>query len=98
MLFVLHAPEKSPKCDLKTILSCKTRDFRDLMRQPWYWEVGKYEWEPASIIWESLDTFTEQCSGRYSDAFAICMVEGEFLEMDGFDLAPIKITRKGVAS
>jgi hypothetical protein len=58
-----------------------------------YWEVGKYEQEPASIIWESFDTFAEQCSGRYSDAFAISMVEGEFLEMDRFDLAPIKITR-----
>ena len=56
-----------------------------------YWEVGKYEREPASIIWESFDTFCEQCSGRYSDAFAVSMVEGEFLEMNGFDLAPIKI-------
>ena len=58
-----------------------------------YWEVGKYEGEPASIIWENFNTFAEQCSGRYSDAFAICMVEGEFLEMDGFNLTPIKITR-----
>ena len=58
-----------------------------------YWEVGKQENEPASVIWESFDAFTEQCSGRYADAFAISMVEGEFLEMDSFDLAPIKITR-----
>jgi len=58
-----------------------------------YWEVGKHEKEPASVIWESFDTFVEQCSGRYSDAFAISLVEGEFLEMDGFDLAPIRITR-----
>ena len=58
-----------------------------------YWEVGKHEGEPASIIWESLETFTEQCSGRYSDAFAICMVEGEFLAKSGFGFAPIKITR-----
>jgi hypothetical protein len=57
-----------------------------------YWEVGKYEREPASVIWESFDTFAEQCSGRYSDAFAICMVEGEFLKPDGFDISPIKIT------
>ena len=57
-----------------------------------YWEVGKHEGEPASIIWESLNTFSEQCSGRYADAFAICMVEGEFLKMGGFDLTPIKIT------
>jgi hypothetical protein len=60
-----------------------------------FWEVGKFEREPASIIWESFETFAQQCSGRYSDAFAVCMVEGEFLEMEGFDLAPIKIaTRK----
>ena len=58
-----------------------------------YWEVGKYEGEPASIIWESFDTFAEQCSSQYADAFAICMVEGEFLEMDGFNLAPHKITK-----
>jgi hypothetical protein len=58
-----------------------------------YWEVGKYEGEPASIIWESFDTFSKQCSGRYSDAFAICMVEGELLAMDGFNIAPIKITK-----
>jgi hypothetical protein len=58
-----------------------------------YWEVGKFEREPASIIWESFDTFSAQCSGRYSDAFAICMVEGEFLKTNGFGLAPIKITR-----
>ena len=58
-----------------------------------FWEVGKYEGEPASVIWESFDTFTGQCSGRYSDAFAICMVEGDFLESGGFDITPIKITR-----
>ena len=56
-----------------------------------YWEVGKHENEPASVIWESFDTFAEQCSGRYADAFAICMVEGGFMEMSGFDIAPIKI-------
>ena len=61
-----------------------------------YWEIGKYEREPASIIWESFDTFAEQCSGRYADAFAICMVEGEFLKMNGFDIVPIKITSGGV--
>ena len=63
-----------------------------------YWEVGKHEGEPASIIWESFDTFVTQCSGRYADAFAICMVEGDFLEMSSFDLAPIKITRKEILS
>jgi hypothetical protein len=59
-----------------------------------FWEVGKYEKEPASVIWESFDTFSEQCSGRYSDAFALCMVEGDFLEMNRFDLAPIRIGRR----
>ena len=58
-----------------------------------FWEVGKYEGDPASIIWESFDTFSEQCSGRYTDAFAVCMVEGDFVNTDGFDLTPIKITR-----
>jgi len=58
-----------------------------------YWEVGKFEREPASIIWESFDTFVAQCSGRYADAFAVCMVEGEFLETNSFGLAPIKISR-----
>ena len=58
-----------------------------------FWEAGKFEREPASVIWESFDTFTEQCSGRYSDAFAICMVEGDFLERGGFDITPTKITR-----
>lgn len=43
------------------------------------------------MIWESFDTFTEACGGRYSDAFAIGMVEGEFMEMDGFEIAPVKI-------
>lgn len=56
-----------------------------------YWEVGKYEAEPASVVWESFDTFSAQCSGRYADAFAICMVEGEFCEMSDFDITPIKI-------
>jgi hypothetical protein len=56
-----------------------------------YWEVGKHEKDPASIIWESFDTFAEQCSGRYSDAFAISMVEGEFLPTSGFNFSPIKI-------
>jgi len=58
-----------------------------------FWEVGRYEKEPASIIWESFDTFVQQCSGRYTDAFAVCMVEGEFVEKDGFDLAPVRISR-----
>ena len=58
-----------------------------------YWEVGRHEGEPASIIWESFNTFAEQCSGRYSDAFAICMVEGEFLQTNGFNIAPIKIPK-----
>jgi len=61
-----------------------------------FWEVGRHEKEPASVIWESFDTFVQQCSGRYADAFAVCMVEGEFLESSGFNLTPIKITRKGV--
>ena len=56
-----------------------------------YWEVGKYESEPASIIWESFDTFAKQCSGRYADAFAICMVEGEWQQNDSTDIAPTKI-------
>jgi len=59
-----------------------------------YWEVGKYEREPASIIWESFDTFTRACSGRYADAFALCMVEGEIVENDNPDITPIKITRE----
>jgi hypothetical protein len=63
-----------------------------------FWEVGKHEGEPASVIWESFDTFFEQCSGRYSDAFAICMVEGEFLKLENFDLTPIKITTRGAKS
>jgi hypothetical protein len=58
-----------------------------------YWEVGKYESEPASVIWESFGTFAEQCSGKYADAFAVCMVEGDFLAMNGFHLAPVKITQ-----
>ena len=61
-----------------------------------FWEVGKHEREPASIIWESFDTFTEQCSGRYTDAFAVSMVEGDFLERDAFDITPIKITTGGM--
>ena len=56
-----------------------------------FWEVGKHEGEPASIIWESFDTFVEQCSGRYSDAFAVCMVEGEFLKMERLRLSPIRV-------
>jgi hypothetical protein len=58
-----------------------------------YWEVGKYEGEPASVIWESFDTFAEQCSSR-ADAFAICMLEGEFMTSTGFNIAPVKITNE----
>jgi len=61
-----------------------------------FWEAGKYEGEPASIIWESFNTFVQQCSGRYADAFAVSMVEGDFVEKTGFDLAPVRITRKEV--
>ena len=56
-----------------------------------YWEVGKCENEPASVIWESFDTFTQACSGRYVDVFAICMIEGEFMLMSDFDITPIRI-------
>jgi hypothetical protein len=56
-----------------------------------YWEIGKYESEPASVIWESFETFTQACSARYADAFAICMVEGEWLEDDSVNIAPMKI-------
>ena len=62
-----------------------------------FWEVGKHEGEPASVIWESFDTFAEQCSGRYTDAFAICMVEGDFVKREWFGIAPQKITSEGVA-
>jgi hypothetical protein len=58
-----------------------------------FWEVGKYENEPASVIWERFETFAEQCSGRYADAFAICMVEGDILPPGNVDIAPIKITQ-----
>jgi hypothetical protein len=58
-----------------------------------YWEVGRYEREPASIIWESFDTFTQACSARYVDAFVICMVEGEIAENDNHNIAPIRIAR-----
>jgi hypothetical protein len=58
-----------------------------------FWESSTYENEPASVIWESFDTFCEQCSGRYADAFAICMVEGDFLSPESFDMAPVKITQ-----
>lgn len=58
-----------------------------------YWEVGRYENEPASVIWEDFETFAAQCGGRYSDAFAICMLEGEWLRDGRFDIAPIKIER-----
>ena len=61
-----------------------------------FWEVGKHEKEPASIIWESFDTFTQQCSGRYADAFAVCMVEGEFLETNRFNFSPVKIINKEI--
>jgi hypothetical protein len=58
-----------------------------------YWEPGKYEGEPASVIWESFDTFDDQCSCRYADAFAICLVEGDFTATNGLHLAPVKIIR-----
>ncbi len=57
-----------------------------------YWEVGKYEGEPASIIWESFDTFVKQCSGRYADAFAITMLEGQWQQKDNTNIAPMKIS------
>ena len=56
-----------------------------------YWEVGRYESEPASVIWENFETFREACRARYADAFAICMVEGEWQETDRFDITPIRI-------
>ncbi|MCL2349020.1 MAG: hypothetical protein FWC50_12275 [Planctomycetaceae bacterium] len=59
-----------------------------------YWETGKYESEPASIIWENLDTFSQACNGRYTDAFAICMLEGEIIENDDHNIAPVRIERK----
>lgn len=57
-----------------------------------YFERGP-EGEPASIVWETFSTFKQQCSGRYADAFAICMVEGETtVNADGMKLTPDKIT------
>jgi hypothetical protein len=58
-----------------------------------YWETGRYEQEPASVIWESFDTFTQACSSRYADAFVICMAEGEIVENDNMNIAPIRIAR-----
>ncbi|MDO5566559.1 MAG: hypothetical protein Q4G59_07875, partial [Planctomycetia bacterium] len=56
-----------------------------------YWETGKYEGEPASVVWESYETFSQACHGRYADAFAICMVEAEQEETRDYSIASIKI-------
>lgn len=56
-----------------------------------YWEVGKYESEPASVIWESFGTFADACSARYADAFVVCMVEGEWKPCDDMKIVPVKI-------
>ena len=56
-----------------------------------YWETGKYEGEPASIVWESYETFSQACHVRYSDAFAICMVEAEQEETRDYSIASVKI-------
>lgn len=56
-----------------------------------YWEIGKYEGEPASVVWESFDIFTQACCGRYADAFVICMVEAE-QETKSPSIAPIRVS------
>lgn len=57
-----------------------------------YWETGKHEGDPASVIWESFETFSKACQARYTDAFAICMAEGKWNEEYDFNLNPIEIT------
>ncbi|MGL6193733.1 MAG: hypothetical protein ACRC2T_02785, partial [Thermoguttaceae bacterium] len=37
--------------------------------------LGKYESDPGSIVWLSLEDVFTMCSGRYRDAFAITYVE-----------------------
>jgi len=55
------------------------------------WDIWRTIQKRIEITSMWTGTFTKQCRGRYTDAFAISMVENQWQENDLTNITPIKI-------